>query len=110
MTASRIGGIPEVQPVYDRYSSSEILVDQAGAAGVLTFTFSSPVDLIWIVDVGAATTNISRADPFGGTPAASTGIPVLNQTPTPIAVAPATATVKVYAPVGSTIAMYGQRY
>ena len=92
------------------YSSAQILADQAGAGGVLTFNFTTPVDFIWVTDTGTTTTNISRVDPFGGTPAASTGIPVFNQTPTPISVVPPSMTVKVYAPAGANISMYGLRY
>lgn len=91
------------------YIGGQALADQVGAAAVQTFTFSTPVDFIWVTDIGATTTNVSRVDPFGGTPAATTGIPVLNGAPTPINVVPSSATVKVYAPVGSTITMYGLR-
>lgn len=92
------------------YTSGQVLADQTGAAAVQTFTFTIPVDFVWVTDIGATTTNVSRVDPFGGTPAATTGIPVLNGAPTPISVVPASSTVKVYAPSGSTIAMYGLRY
>lgn len=92
------------------YTSGSILADQTGAGAVQTFTFSIPVDFIWVTDIGATTTNVSRVDPFGGTPAATTGIPVLNGAPTPINVVPANSTVRVYAPVGSTITMHGFRY
>jgi hypothetical protein len=94
----------------DAYASGEILADQAGVGAVLTFTFAEPVDLIWVTDVGAMTTNISRCDPFGGMPTASAGIPVLNGVPTPIAVTPALDTIKVFAAAGSTISMYGHSY
>ena len=92
------------------YSSAEIRPDQTGAGAVLTFTFNTPVDFVWVNDVGATTSNISRVDPFGGTPSATAGIAVYNQTPTPIQVVPPSATVKVYAATGSTISMYGLRY
>ncbi len=77
---------------------------------MLTFTFATPVDFVWVTDVGSTTTNVSRADPYGGTPSATTGVPVFNATPTPLAVAPPSATVKVWAPAGSTISVHGQRY
>lgn len=93
--------------VHDDYQTGEILADQVGAGGVLTFTFSEPVHMLWINDIGATTTNVSRADPFGGTPNATTGITVPNGTPTPITVT--TSSVKVYAPTGSTISVYGYR-
>lgn len=93
--------------VRDDFTTGEILADQAGAGGVLTFTFSSPVQMVWVRDTGATTTNVSRVDPFGGTPNASTGIPVPNGEPTPITVT--TSQVKVYAASGSTISVYGYR-
>ena len=92
------------------YSSGQILADQAGTGAVLTFNFTTPVDFMWVTDTGTTTTNISRVDPFGGTPAASLGIPVFNQTPTPISVVPPASSVKVYAPAGANIAVYGLRY
>lgn len=92
------------------YMSAEIRPDQAGANAVQTFTFSTPVDFIWVTDVGTTTTNVSRVDPYGGTPSSSAGIAVFNQTPTPIQVVPARASINVYAPTGSTITMYGLRY
>jgi len=96
-------------PVKDAYASGEVLADQVGAGAVLTFTFSSAIDFIWVNDIGATTTNISRCDPFGGTPSASLGVAVPNAVPTPIFVTPASTTVKVFAPSGSTISLYGHR-
>jgi hypothetical protein len=94
----------------DGFTSGEVLADQTGAAAVLTFTFAGgAVDLIWVTDTSGSTSAISRVDPFGGTPSASLGIPVLNQTPTPIT-CPPTASVQVYAPAGTNIVVYGLRY
>lgn len=101
----RVGGTVAVQ---DKFSTGQILADQAGAGAVLTFTFSSPVNLVWVTDSGAVTTNVSRADPFGGTPSATLGIPVLNAAPTPLTVT--TSSVKVYAPAGTTISVHGYAY
>lgn len=111
-----VSSLPEVEvkndsgaalTVKDDYAAGEILADQVGSAGVLTFTFSSPVHLVWVTDIGAGTANISRADPYGGTPTATSGIPVLNGSPTPLM--QTTSSVKVWAPVGSTISVYGCR-
>ncbi len=95
--------------VKDDFQQGEILPDQPGTNGVLTFTFSAPVDFIWITDTGTVTANVSRADPFGGVPSVSVGIPVFNQAPTPINVTPARSIIKLFAPTGSNIAMYGYR-
>src|SRR5919108_4879151 len=51
------------QPVRDDYQTGEILADQTGAAGVLTFTFSAPVQLV-VVDANGTATDLARADPF----------------------------------------------
>lgn len=103
-----VSGVNTLQ-VKDDYQVGEILADQSGVGGVLNFDFSNPVDFIWVTDIGATTTNISRVDPFGGTPSSSLGIPVFNATPTPINVTPARTRIQVYAPSGSTITMYGYR-
>jgi hypothetical protein len=94
--------------VQDKFAGGEVLADQNGAGAVLTFTFASPVNLVWVVDTGAVTTNVCRADPFGGTPSATAGIPVFNQAPSPITVT--TSSVKVYAPAGAVVAVHGYRY
>lgn len=93
--------------VSDQYANGEVLADQTGAGAVLTFTFANTMDLIWVRDTGAVTTNVSRVDPFGGTPSASAGIPLPNNEPIPIT--RQTTTVKVYAPAGSTISAWGYR-
>lgn len=107
------GGLTDTQlrasavPVRDDYTTGEVLADQTGAGGVLTFTFSAPVHMVWVRDIGATASNVSRVDPFGGTPSSTTGIAVPNGEPTPITVT--TSSVKVFAPTGSTIAVYGYR-
>lgn len=101
----RVGGTVAVQ---DKFSAGEILADQVGAGAVLTFTFTSAVQMVWVRDIGATLTNVSRADPFGGTPTATLGIAIPNGEPTPLTIT--TSSVKVYAPVGSTISVYGYRY
>lgn len=88
----------------DAFLGGEVLADQSGAGSVLTFTFTTPVQLVWVRSKGG----ISRADPFGGTPAASTGIPCADDEPSPITVQ--TSTVKVFAPSGATVSVWGYRY
>ena len=92
------------------YSSASTLPTQPGANGVLTFTFPTPVDFVWVTDTSTGTSNISYVDAFGGTPAAGQGAVVLNQAPTPVQVVPPSSTVKVWAPSGAVIGMYGLRY
>lgn len=115
-----VSNLPATQPVSgtvaisgtvaatDTFSGGQVLADQTGAGAVLTFTFSAPVQLVWVLDTSGVTAAISRADPFGGVPTATTGIPVLNGTPTPLTVA--TSSVKVYAPTGTNITVYGYHY
>jgi hypothetical protein len=92
--------------VHDDYQAGEVLADQTGAAAVLTFTFSAPVHLV-VVDANGAATDIARADPFGGTPTATTGIPCRDEVPTFMAVQ--TSSVKVYAPTAMVVSCYGYR-
>jgi hypothetical protein len=90
----------------DVLTGGEILADQDGAGAVLTFTFSQAMDVVWVQSRGADL--VSRVDPFGGTPSATSGIPALDDTPVPLTVR-ATA-VKVYAPAGATVCCWGYRY
>lgn len=88
----------------DPFDGGEVLADQAGAGGVLTFTFANSMELIWArADGGDA-----RADPFGGTPTASLGILLEDGIPTPITMQ--TSTLKVYAAGGVTVRVYGYRH
>lgn len=93
-------------PAKDDYQSGEVLADQTGAGAVLTFTFSSAVQLV-VVDANGATTDIARADPFGGTPAATTGIPCRDEVPTYMPVT--TTSIKIFAPSGMAVSVYGYR-
>lgn len=92
-------------PVKDDYPGGEVLAQQTGAAAVLTFTFASAVQLVVVESAGEDL--VSRADPFGGTPSATLGIPCRDQVPTYL---PATATVvKVYAPTDAAVNVWGYR-
>ena len=88
--------------VSDVFTGGETLADQAGDGLVKTFSFSTPVDLVWVRSFTAA----ARADPFGGTPTASQGIPCAIDEPNPITVR--TSVVKVIAAAGM-IAVWGYR-
>ena len=92
-------------PVSDRLTGFEGLADQTGDGTVKTFTFANAPDLVWIRSVGG----ISRADPTGGTPSATTGVYCADDEPTPITISGQTA-VKVFAPIGAVVSVWGFRY
>lgn len=90
-------------PVADVFTDGEALVDEEGTGGVLIFTFSSPMDLIWVRSIGGA----ARADPFGGNPDAQTGIYCADDEPTPLTIR--TTVVKVYAEPSVVVSVWGFR-
>ncbi len=88
----------------DSYTGGESLPDQAGAGAVLLFTFAARVDLVWVrVDGGTG-----RADPFGGVPSSSAGVVCDDGVPQPLTVA--CVSLRVWAPAGATVAVWGYRY
>ncbi len=87
----------------DTYTGGQALPDQTADGTAKTFTFSSPVDLIWVRVIGAT----GRADPFGGTPSSTQGIYIGDNEPNPITVR--TSSIKVWA-TGGTIHVWGYRY
>lgn len=87
----------------DVYTTGEVLEDQPGANDVLTFTFSAPVDIVWVRCEGGDV----RVDPFGGDPTSTKGIKVEDKVPTPMPVR--RTTVKVWAPSGTTVNVWGFR-
>lgn len=100
---------PALQQTADDYQTGEILPDQTGVGGVLIFTFSEPVQNLWVYAIAADpdTQGEVRVDPFGGTPSASLGIPVAFGGITPI---PTVATVvRVFAGNGIRVTVYGNR-
>lgn len=96
-----------ILPMFDDYTSSEFLDDQSGADAVLTFTFSSPVNQVWVdlnsTDIDA--TGRVRTD--GVDPTALIGAPIRDKVPVPLTVT--TSSVKVYAPAGSVVRCWGFR-
>lgn len=92
--------------VRDDYSGGEVLADQTGAGAVLTFTFSAAVQLV-VVHGDGADGEFARADPFGGDPSAVLGIPCGDEIPTFLPVT--TSSVKVFAPVGMVVSVWGYR-
>ncbi len=90
----------------DAFTAGEVLADQSGAGAVLTFTFAAAQHLIWVLAQGDGL--VARIDPFGGTPSATAGIPAFHETPVPLTVV--ATTIKVYAPTGTTVSVWGYRY
>lgn len=91
--------------VGDDFSGGEILAQQNGANAVLTFNFSSAVHRVFVESSGVGLT--SRADPFGGTPTSTTGIPCRDEDVLEIKVT--TTIVRVYAPTGAIVNVWGLR-
>lgn len=90
--------------LFSKFREGEVLPDQTGVGGVLTFTFSKEMDLIWVrTDDGDA----CRVDPFGGTPTANQGIQCDTGVVTPINFS--TSTIKVYAANGY-VKVWGVKY
>lgn len=90
--------------VADRYSADEYLPDQAGTGGVLLFDFLTAPDLVWVRSNGGN----SRAA-YGVNPTAALGVPCPDGEPVPITRSGATQ-LRVFAPVGATVSVYGLRY
>lgn len=100
----------DLQQVADDYQTGEILPDQSGIGGVLTFTFSAPVQNLWVYAVNPLDLTDSgevRVDPYGGIPSASLGIPVAFGGGFPISAT--TSSVKVFAPINTRVTVYGNR-
>lgn len=87
------------------FSSGEILPEQTGANGVLTFTFTSPVNEVQIDLIGDDL--VGRINPFGGVPSSTLGIPCYDKVTKKLSII--TTSVRVYAPTGSTINVCGFR-
>lgn len=85
------------------YEDAEYLEDKPGAGGVLTFTFSSPVHLAWVRVVGG----VGRATSTGAEPTATKGAYCAADEPHPIT--QLASVVKVFAPVGTTVSVWGYR-
>lgn len=104
-TQGLAGSISNAWSVKEDFQNGEIRPTQTGANNVLTFTFSAPVQEVWIESSGTGL--VSRADPFGGTPSATDGIPCYDEVPRKIRVI--TSTVQVYGPTGAEIMVWGLR-
>lgn len=98
----------EGTPVSDDLFFAEYLEDQQSTGDTLTFTFSQPVNQIWVEFSGLDVADTARFTVGAeNTPTASRGTPLSNLTPYPVTLV--TDTVKVLAPNGSTVTVYGYR-
>lgn len=85
------------------YDLLEILEDQTGSGSVLTFTFSSAVELAWIRSVGG----ISRAGNAANIPTATKGIYCAADEPNPVTLRGTD--LRVFAPIGTVISVWGYK-
>lgn len=92
-----------VSPVRDTFTGMEALAQQAGASAVLTFTFTSEVDLIWVRSDGSGSSMATTTQ----TPTSTLGAVCEDGVPTPLTVR--TSTVQVWAPSGVTVSVWGFR-
>lgn len=97
-----ISNFPADQKVHDDYQGGEVLEDQTSNGGVVTFTFSSPVQLVVVTCTGSD----GRADPFGGTPTSTRGVRCDDGIPVFLPVT--TSSLKAISTSG-TISVYGYR-
>ena len=108
MARAKLDGVYESDPVADDLFFAEYLEDQTSSGGVLTFTFSKVVHQIWVEFSGLDVADTARFTVGAeNTPTASRGTPLSNLTPYPVTLV--TDTVKVLAPSGSTVTVYGYR-
>lgn len=91
----------------DYFNGMEAVPDQTGSGGVLTFNFQAPVQLVF-VRVEGMDQVVGRATVNNQSPSASLGVYCGNGEATPI---PAqTSSVKVFAPSGAWVYVWGFRY
>lgn len=104
-TREQIIQLIQDEQVADDYTAGEILASQSGADGVLTFTFATAQNMAWVKFTASDADAVCYADPLGGTPANGTGIPICESVPMPLHYN--TSSVKVYAPTGATVTVWG---
>ncbi len=97
-------------PVKDDYNGVEYLADQQSSGSVLTFPFTASVQKIWVELQATSQTDTStaRAQTDGNAPTASRGILLHAGQVQPIS-CPSTTVLKVLAPTGYTVVVYGYR-
>lgn len=92
----------------DIYTTGQTLADQTANGSALSFSFTSPVNLVYILVKSSTGTAVARVDPFGGTPTNTQGIPADDGIP--LALPVLTSIVKVFATTGSTVSVWGFKY
>lgn len=88
-------------PVRERLTGLQLLEDQAGSGGVLSFDFAAAVDLAWVRSVGV----VSRAGTPTAVPTATKGIYCADDEPTPVTLYGTQ--LRVFAPAGATVSVWG---
>jgi hypothetical protein len=101
-----VSNFPTAVNSQDAYSAQEDLDDQAGNGGVLTFTFTAPVQLVYVY--ARSSLGLSQARASTGTPTDSRGMVCDDGVPTAIPVT--TGVMRVFAPTGMTVSVSGFRY
>lgn len=94
--------------VRDTYAECESLADQTAGLIAMEFSFSAPVQLLYVRGKTAEGLSECRVQTSGGLPAANVGIPCDDGVATAIPVE--TQLVKVYAPEGMQVSVWGFRY
>lgn len=92
---------------FDDYSGSEYLADQPGTGEVLTFTFSEPVQQVWVEMTSATDTDTARVRIDGADPTAAIGTLIHPGQAQPIT--GTTTVLKVLAPPDTTLTVWGLR-
>lgn len=98
---ARLEGTLEVVDVPD---AGEVLDDKLPNGSAVDFSFAQPMRYAWVLAQGGD----ARADPYGGTPADTRGVPCMEAIPTPLM--GVISVVKVYAAPGVRVTVWGQRY
>ena len=100
-------GTPQWNTI-DKFTTGYVLGAQSAPVdSVLTFTFTTPVDLVYIFSADH-NNHVGMADPFGGTPSDTLGIPLLPGVPQSFPVV--TSSVKVYESAGGVVYVWGYKY
>jgi hypothetical protein len=111
-TLAAIKNIDGIKKIIDPVTSKDTypvwlcLSDQDGANDVLTFTFARSMDLIWALSVGPDL--VARATSSAQTPSPTLGVKLFDGVPQPIT--NNTNQIKVYAPQGTVISVWGYAY
>ncbi len=92
---------------FDDYASSEYLPEQTSSGAVLTFNFTKTVHQLWVEMSAQDSSAVGRIRADGEAPTSTQGIPARDKIPVPITVT--AQTVKVLAPEGAAVNVWGFR-